>query len=204
MTYRGHIQNGVVVLGDPRALPEGTEVEVTSIAPQPPQPEHVGRRLRNSRGAPWTCRPMRPSDTTTIAASANHDTLLRGHFFLSGVAEPSRRQVSRTRVELNRVDRPIVTTAWTLLELADHLCDARNRRLFKQLCDALATDRRFELIPAEQSALDRAMELYNARPDKDWSLTDCSSFVIMQDRGVTEALTADHHFEQAGFKAMLK
>jgi uncharacterized protein len=42
-----------------------------------------------------------------------------------------------------------------------------------------------------------------SRRDKEWSLTDCISFVVMKERGLTEALTADHHFEQAGFKALL-
>ena len=45
---------------------------------------------------------------------------------------------------------------------------------------------------------------YVARRDKNWSLTDCISFVVMKDRGPTQALTADHHFEQAGFKALLR
>ena len=43
------------------------------------------------------------------------------------------------------------------------------------------------------------MALYEQRPDKKWSLTDCLSFLIMADEGLTEALTGDHHFEQAGF-----
>ncbi len=42
------------------------------------------------------------------------------------------------------------------------------------------------------------------RLDKDWSLTDCISFAVMQERSLTEALTSDHHFEQAGFTALLK
>jgi predicted nucleic acid-binding protein len=46
--------------------------------------------------------------------------------------------------------------------------------------------------------------LYDARPDKKWTLTDCISFVVMQERGITEALTGDQHFEQAGFTALLK
>ncbi len=46
--------------------------------------------------------------------------------------------------------------------------------------------------------------LQPAGRDKDWSLTDCISFVVMHERGITEALTADHHFEQAGFVALLK
>ena len=48
------------------------------------------------------------------------------------------------------------------------------------------------------------MELYFARTDKEWSLTDCVSFEIMRMQGTAEALTADHHFEQAGFTALLK
>lgn len=48
------------------------------------------------------------------------------------------------------------------------------------------------------------MQLYTQRPDKDWSLTDCISFVVMKQHGLTEALTADRHFEQAGFKALLR
>jgi hypothetical protein len=39
-----------------------------------------------------------------------------------------------------------------------------------------------------------------ARPDKEWSLTDCISFVAMNERNITDALTSDHHFEQAGFE----
>lgn len=50
----------------------------------------------------------------------------------------------------------------------------------------------------------RGLGLYAARPDKAWSLTDCISFVVMTDRGLTEALTGDHHFEQAGFRALLR
>jgi len=54
---------------------------------------------------------------------------------------------------------------------------------------------------ATSFGLDR---MYQRRPDKNWSLTDCISFVVMQDHGITEALTGDHHFEQAGFVALLK
>jgi len=106
-------------------------------------------------------------------------------------------------LEINRVDHPLVTTGWVLLELADHLCDTRNRRLFRQVRQALAGDPRFEVLSTDQRLLDRAIALYEQRADKDWSLTDCTSFVVMQDRGITEALTGDHHFEQAGFKRLL-
>ena len=49
----------------------------------------------------------------------------------------------------------------------------------------------------------RGLALYDERPDQEWSLTDCISFVVMADEGIAEALTGDHHFEQAGFVALL-
>ena len=49
----------------------------------------------------------------------------------------------------------------------------------------------------------QAWQLLTQRQDKDWSLVDCASFIIMQQRGITETLTTDHHFEQAGFRLLL-
>ena len=55
------------------------------------------------------------------------------------------------------------------------------------------------------AALDAAAwQLWEARPDKDWGIVDCASFLVMQQRGLTEALTTDHHFEQAGFVRLFK
>lgn len=54
-------------------------------------------------------------------------------------------------------------------------------------------------------ALDAAgWALLKSRPDKEWSLVDAASFIVMQERGIIEALTTDHHFEQAGFVRLLK
>jgi uncharacterized protein len=52
--------------------------------------------------------------------------------------------------------------------------------------------------------LNRALQLYSERPDKTWGLTDCISFIVMWDRGLTDAVTADMHFVQAGFRALLR
>jgi len=63
-------------------------------------------------------------------------------------------------------------------------------------------DPAFRLVPATSELFERGRRLYQARSDKDWPLTDCISFVTMQDQALSEALTADRHFEQAGFKAL--
>jgi uncharacterized protein len=60
------------------------------------------------------------------------------------------------------------------------------------------------IVPAERALMLDGLALYEARPDKEWSLTDCISFVVMKQQGILEAVTADRHFEQAGFVALLK
>jgi predicted nucleic acid-binding protein len=61
-----------------------------------------------------------------------------------------------------------------------------------------------EIIHIDPGLHEQSWRLFARRPDKQWSLVDCSSFVVMQERGITEALTTDHHFEQAGFVRLLK
>ena len=60
------------------------------------------------------------------------------------------------------------------------------------------------MLPCDTALYVRALALFLAHPDKDWSMTDCASFVVMGERRLTHALCADHHFEQAGFVALLK
>jgi len=73
-----------------------------------------------------------------------------------------------------------------------------------QLLDALEADPTVDIVPLLEPLYARGMQLYRARPDKEWGLTDCVSFLVMQDRGLTEALTTDEHFQQAGFRALLR
>jgi len=68
----------------------------------------------------------------------------------------------------------------------------------------LQKDPEVTIVPASADLWQRGVALFASRPDKDWSLTDCISFVVMQERGIADGLTADHHFEQAGFVALLK
>jgi predicted nucleic acid-binding protein len=101
------------------------------------------------------------------------------------------------------VDR-IVTSEWVLLELADGLSASIKRSLFREYRAGLLTSGQIECVPFDMALHARAIERYHARPDKTWSLTDCVSFLVMEGHGLKEALTADHHFEQAGFVALLK
>jgi predicted nucleic acid-binding protein len=61
-----------------------------------------------------------------------------------------------------------------------------------------------EIVHIDQSLDTASWRLWESRPDKEWSLVDCASFLVMQQKGLTEALTTDHHFEQSGFVRLLK
>ena len=98
----------------------------------------------------------------------------------------------------------IVTTAWILTELGDGLAQAVNRLLFLEIVSALRIDADVLIVPLDVKLFEEGLALYGQRRDKDWSLTDCISFIVMEKEGIGEALTADHHFEQAGFIALLK
>jgi len=99
---------------------------------------------------------------------------------------------------------PLVTTAWVLTELADGLASTPRRQAFRSVLDDIEANPADLIVPANTETFEKGVELYHARPDKQWSLTDCISFVVMQDRQINEALTGDRHFEQAGFIALLK
>jgi predicted nucleic acid-binding protein len=60
------------------------------------------------------------------------------------------------------------------------------------------------VVPIDTPLFHRGLERYAARPDKQWGLTDCISFVVMQEQSLTEALMADHHFAQAGFQTLME
>jgi hypothetical protein len=104
----------------------------------------------------------------------------------------------------DRMSGQMVTTAWVLTEVADALAAPERRADFLALWETLRRDPEVTMVPASEDLFEAGVDLYARRPDKDWSLTDCISFVVMRDRGITEALTGDHHFEQAGFVALLK
>jgi len=98
----------------------------------------------------------------------------------------------------------LVTTTWVLVEFADALSAVSSRSSAARFIRGLSAEPFVEVTPPSQEQFERALDLYENRPGKEWSLTDCLSFLLMEERGISEALTADHHFEQAGFQALLR
>jgi predicted nucleic acid-binding protein len=125
-------------------------------------------------------------------------------YFFVCLVNPKDEHLQTAREFLATFGGGVITTAWVITELANTLSKAVNRHLFLNLYADLRTDRRVSIEPPTQVLFEKGLELYAKRPDKDWSLTDCISFVVMEHEGLTEALTNDHHFEQAGFTTLLK
>lgn len=105
---------------------------------------------------------------------------------------------------MSTLARPIVTTQWVLAETGNTLGKTKQRALFKPFVKDLEVSSLVRIIPADDESFNEALDLFAKRPDKEWSFVDCTSFVAMQRLGLTDALTGDHHFEQAGFHALLR
>ena len=102
-----------------------------------------------------------------------------------------------------RTRSTIVTTEAVLWEWLNAFSDASTRAVAVEGYRRAHADARIEVVPFQPEMIDSAVELYRTRSDKSWSLTDCLSFAVMERRQLTEALTTDRHFEQAGMKVMM-
>lgn len=97
-----------------------------------------------------------------------------------------------------------VTTDYVLLELAAYFAKPPLRNNLIALVEQLRQVRELTIVRADPALFDRGWEHYCRYQDKGWSLTDCISFLVMQEQRIQDALTPDHHYEQAGFRALLK
>lgn len=108
-------------------------------------------------------------------------------------------------LELSRtLKTEVVTTSWVLAEVASALSDPRTRLTFADFVDHLKAMPQVTIVPATQIDFDEGLKLYRQRPDEEWSLVDCISFLTMNRYGITGALTFDLHFVQAGFQALMR
>lgn len=106
------------------------------------------------------------------------------------------------KLELNGIQ--LVTTRAVIIEIGNALSKQKYRDAAIELLTSLKEDPTVEIIPLSEELFERAFSFYQSRQDKEWGITDCISFVVMQERGLTEALTADEHFHQAGYRTLLK
>ena len=110
----------------------------------------------------------------------------------------------RALVWQKQVTGQLQITKYVLLEFVDGMSEPRLRSLAVQTVSVLRSRPAVRIVPATTALMDEGLSFFAARADKAWSLTDCISFVVMRRKGLADALTSDNHFEQVGFRAMLR
>jgi hypothetical protein len=124
--------------------------------------------------------------------------------FLLALLDPRDSLHARAKAWASSIKGLLVITEYVLWEVVNFASQPANRPKVHALVTHLRESAGYELIPASADLFEAGLEFHRQRPDKEWSLTDCISFVVMQQRGITRALSHDHHFEQAGFEALLR
>jgi predicted nucleic acid-binding protein len=132
------------------------------------------------------------------------DTSGWGNLF--DTTQPFHRLAASTYLSAIQTQTKIVTSNYVLLELVALM--ARPLKFTRSRIGALVDDIRrspnVDIVHVDANLNDDAWQLYKSRPDKEWSLVDCASFVVMTQHGISESLSSDRHFEQAGFVCLLK
>jgi predicted nucleic acid-binding protein len=99
--------------------------------------------------------------------------------------------------------RHLLTTDAVLLEIGNAL--AKNFRTVSiQVIEDFLTSSKIQIVHLYPDLFHKGFSLYRSRLDQSWGLIDCVSFIVMREAGIVESLTADKHFEQAGFRALLR
>jgi predicted nucleic acid-binding protein len=129
-------------------------------------------------------------DTSYILALENKD-------------DPHHERAKTLDAELLAEDAVLLLHWGIVLEIGDGYARLSRRAKGMQILVRFEEEEAYHLLPIADAVLHEAIQLYRGRSDKEWGLTDCVSFVLMKQEGITEALTADGHFRQAGFKCLL-
>lgn len=122
---------------------------------------------------------------------------------LASTKDTHHRRALELAQQLEASQNRLITTQPVVFEIGNALSRLSHRRAATLLIDSIEQDPVTEVLPCSGDLYRRALELFRSREDKEWGLTDCLSFVVMEDRGLTEALTADHHYQQTGYRALI-
>lgn len=150
-------------------------------------------------------------NVSTITSIPTRTSRMRGLFVDTSFAvalayqtDAHHRQAVAWQQRIQADELPLVTTRAVLLEIGNALSRQRQRPLAVAVLRQLESSPQVRIEELTPELYHAAFELFAARTDKEWSLTDCISILVMQEHGLTDALTADEHFAQAGFRVLLR
>lgn len=113
-------------------------------------------------------------------------------------------QATDVMQKLRQKNAKLTTSESILTEFANALSPIKHRQKAVSFIDALRSLSNIEIVYSDAEIFNKSLQLYRERPDKEWSLTDCTSFILMNDLQIKYAFTSDKHFEQAGFIKLLE
>ena len=122
---------------------------------------------------------------------------------LENTNDPHHKKAKKLDTTLLKQKATLLLHSGILLEIGDGFARLERRQKGIELLARFHREDGYHIAQITNEVLHEAHELYSNREDKEWGLTDCVSFVLMKQEGIKEALTADLHFRQAGFKALL-
>lgn len=132
------------------------------------------------------------------------ERLLLDTSFIQAVLSRHDQRHQQAMTLLKRVEEAaeIIVSEYVLTELANGMCsiDRLGAARWIEGCQETENTR---VIATSSELFGAGLSLYAGRSDKSWSLTDCTSFLIMWKEGLSIALTSDRHFLQAGFRALM-
>jgi uncharacterized protein len=104
--------------------------------------------------------------------------------------------------EIQQSGIQLVTTQAVIFEIGAALSKSEFREDAARLINSLYEDASIRIVASSEDLMQQAIRLFEQRSDKEWSLCDCMSFIVMKNLEITNALSTDHHFVQAGFTAL--
>lgn len=132
----------------------------------------------------------------------SHSTFADTSFFIALIDSDDESHKTAERIA-SRLQGDLVTTTGVLLELGAFFSAPPARPAFAKLNRLIRGGNGIALVALDEALQEEGTALFIARPDKGWSLVDCTSFVLMDRLAIQQALTTDHHFKQAGFETPL-
>jgi uncharacterized protein len=137
-----------------------------------------------------------------MVARVSQRTFIDTHFVVALINHTDQHHQIAAEISTSFVGQPLLTTNAVLIEIGDALARAFKIQAIEVL-DYFRRAENIETVELTSSLFDDALALFRSHADKSWGLTDCISFVVMRQQGITDVLTHDRHFQQAGFNALL-
>jgi predicted nucleic acid-binding protein len=124
--------------------------------------------------------------------------------YLLALARPQDEYHARALAWANAAKKPLISTEYVVWEVVNGLSKLIDRPKAIAVLDGVGDPSSWQVIAASGELTGRGIQIFRQHQDKEWSLTDCISFVVMRELNISNALTSDRHFEQAGFEALLR